>query len=45
MLRDWHRHGEAWLDVNIFGLLREDWVAGPLAQVPVTVEGTLPEAF
>ena len=45
VLRDWHRHAEAWLDVNVFGLLRKEWVAGPLAQVPVTVEGEAPPAF
>ena len=45
VLRDWHKHGEEWLDVNVFGLLRDDWAAGPLAQVPVEVQGTPPPAF
>jgi ribosomal-protein-alanine N-acetyltransferase len=44
VLRDWHRHGDAWLDVNVFGLLRDDWAASPLAQVPVTVTGEVPPA-
>jgi ribosomal-protein-alanine N-acetyltransferase len=45
VLRDWHRHGERWLDVNVFGLLRGEWEGGALAAVPVTVEGEAPEAF
>jgi ribosomal-protein-alanine N-acetyltransferase len=45
VLRHWHRHGERFLDVNVFGLLREEWEAGDLARVPVTVEGEAPPAF
>ena len=45
VLRDWHRHGDHWLDVNVFGLLRDDWAASELAQVPVRVEGEPPAAF
>jgi ribosomal-protein-alanine N-acetyltransferase len=45
VLRHWHRHGERWLDVNVFGLLRDEWEGGALAAVPVTVEGEAPEAF
>jgi ribosomal-protein-alanine N-acetyltransferase len=45
VLRHWHRHGERWLDVNVFGLLRDEWEGGTLAAVPVTVEGEAPEAF
>jgi [ribosomal protein S5]-alanine N-acetyltransferase len=45
VLRDWHRHGERWLDVNVFGMLRDDWATGPLAGVPVTVEGEPPASF
>ena len=45
VLRDWHRHGEQWLDVNVFGLLRDDWPASEQAQVPVQVEGEVPPAF
>jgi ribosomal-protein-alanine N-acetyltransferase len=45
VLRAWHRHGERYLDVNVFGMLRADWESGPLAGVPVTVEGAPPPAF
>jgi ribosomal-protein-alanine N-acetyltransferase len=45
VLRHWHRHGGRFLDVNVFGLLREEWRAGPLARVPVRVEGEPPPAF
>src|SRR4051794_32148019 len=45
VLRDWHRHGERHHDVNVFGLLRAEWEHGPLAAVPVAVEGEPPRAF
>jgi [ribosomal protein S5]-alanine N-acetyltransferase len=45
VLRHWHRHGERWLDVNVFGMLRADWEDGPLRDVPVEVEGDPPPAF
>jgi [ribosomal protein S5]-alanine N-acetyltransferase len=45
VLRHWHRHGDAYLDVNVFGMLRADWETGPLADVPVAVEGEAPPAF
>lgn len=45
VLRDWHRHGDRWLDVNVFGLLRDEWAAGELAAVPVDVEGEPPPTF
>jgi ribosomal-protein-alanine N-acetyltransferase len=45
VLRHWHRHGDDYYDVNVFGMLRSDWEAGPLASVPVAVEGHVPEAF
>ncbi len=31
--------------MNVFGLLRDDWAAGPLAQVAVEVQGEPPAAF
>jgi ribosomal-protein-alanine N-acetyltransferase len=45
VLRHWHRHGDAWLDVNVFGMLRDEWERGPLAGVPVRVDGEAPAAF
>ena len=45
VLRHWHRHGDTYFDVNVFGMLRSDWETGPLIDVPVTVEGDPPPAF
>ena len=28
VLRHWHRHGDRHLDVNVFGMLRDEWAAG-----------------
>jgi ribosomal-protein-alanine N-acetyltransferase len=41
-LRGWHRHGARQLDVHVFGLLRTDWPASPLHDVPVTAIGMPP---
>jgi ribosomal-protein-alanine N-acetyltransferase len=45
VLRGWHRHADRLLDVVIFGMLRADWEAGPLRDVPARVEGEAPEGF
>lgn len=45
VLRHWHRHGDRHLDVNVFGMLRDEWAAGPLADVAVTVEGDAGAVF
>jgi RimJ/RimL family protein N-acetyltransferase len=45
VLRHWHRHGDDYYDVNVFGMLRPEWESGPLADLPVTVEGEPPPAF
>ena len=41
-LRGWHRHGERQLDVHVFGMLRAEWAAGALAEIPVTAVGEPP---
>ncbi len=45
VLRQWHRHADEYLDVNVFGMLREEWRAGDLARVEVSVSGAPPGAF
>jgi len=45
VLRGFHRHGDRHHDVNVFGLLRSEWENGPLAGVPVRVEGAPPPVF
>jgi len=45
VLRGWHRHGDARHDVVVFGMLRAEWEASPLAAVEVQVTGTAPAAF
>jgi ribosomal-protein-alanine N-acetyltransferase len=39
VLRAWHRHGDVRHDVNVFGLLREEWPGAPF---DVAVEGEPP---
>jgi [ribosomal protein S5]-alanine N-acetyltransferase len=45
VLRHWHRHGDDYFDVNVFGMLKTDWEQGPLVDIPVTVTGEPPPAF
>ena len=45
VLRGWHVHASGIHDVVVFRLLRDEWAASPLAQVPVTVTGPTPEGW
>lgn len=45
VLRGWHRHGDRQLDVAVYGMLPADWRAGPLAAVPIELEGRVPDSF
>jgi ribosomal-protein-alanine N-acetyltransferase len=45
VLRGWHRHGDRYLDVNVFGMLRTDWESGTLREIPVAFAGEAPPAF
>jgi N-acetyltransferase len=45
VLRGWHRHGDERHDVVVFRMLREEWEASPLAEVPAQVTGSPPAAF
>jgi RimJ/RimL family protein N-acetyltransferase len=45
VLVGWHVHHGDQRDVTMLRLLREDWERGPLAGVPVSLEGEVPPAF
>jgi ribosomal-protein-alanine N-acetyltransferase len=45
VLRGFHRHGGRALDVVAYGMLRDEWEAGPLRDVPVKVAGAPPAPF
>lgn len=46
VLRGWHRHGDVFHDVNVFGMLRTDWEASPLRRdYAVEVDGDPPPEF
>jgi ribosomal-protein-alanine N-acetyltransferase len=45
VLRAFHRHPSGVHDVVVFGLLRADWEASPLRDVPARIEGEPPPAF
>jgi ribosomal-protein-alanine N-acetyltransferase len=45
VLRAWHRHSSGVHDVVVFGMLRAEWEASALREVPVEVTGEPPRAF
>jgi ribosomal-protein-alanine N-acetyltransferase len=45
ILRGWHVHGGVPRDVAVLRMLRDEWDRTPLADVPVTIEGSPPEQF
>lgn len=47
VLRRWHRHGDAQLDVAIVGMLRAEWEAGAggLREAAGTIDGVPPEPW
>ena len=45
VLRAFHRHGDVVHDVVVFGMVRNGWMRSRLHGVPVTIEGTSPQAF
>lgn len=45
VLRGFHRHGDVQKDVDIHGLLVDDWRASPLYDVRVRLHGHVPPAF
>jgi ribosomal-protein-alanine N-acetyltransferase len=44
-LRSFHRHGDLRHDVHVFGWLRSEWLAGPLAGASVELAGEPPASF
>lgn len=42
VLRRFHLHGDTWHDLVVGSILREEYEDGPLAAVPVTIEGDVP---
>lgn len=45
VLREWHVHEGAPKDVAVLRVLRSEWLAGPLADVRVRIEGEPPAGF
>jgi ribosomal-protein-alanine N-acetyltransferase len=45
VLRSFHRHGDVLHDVVVYGMVRKAWMHSRLYGVPVSIEGSPPEAF
>ena len=45
VLTGWHRHGDVYHDVVVFGMLRRGWERSRLREVPARFEGEPPAAF
>jgi len=45
VLRSFHRHGDVLHDVVVYGMVRRGWMHSRLYGVPVSIEGSPPEAF
>lgn len=45
VLREWHVHEGVPKDVAVLRVLRREWQEGPLAGIPVTIEGEPPPSF
>jgi len=45
VLRGWHRHDDVHHDVVVFRMLRGEWEASGLREIPAHVTGSPPEAF
>lgn len=45
VLRRWHRHGDELLDVAVYCMLPGEWREGPLSEIPIRVEGAVPQTF
>jgi [ribosomal protein S5]-alanine N-acetyltransferase len=44
-LRAWHVHASGVHDVDVFALLRDEWLRSDLREIPVTVTGTAPDVW
>ena len=45
VLRRFHLHGDTWHDLMVGSILREEYGSLPIAEVPVTIDGDLPEIW
>ena len=45
VLRRFHLHGDTWHDLMVGSILREEYDSLPIAEVPVQIEGDVPEIW